>query len=241
MTRALPLLLALALAAVATPAAAVNPIVRMTTVLGNMDVELCTEISDACPGVAPITVANFLRYVDAGRYLDTMFVHRRGAGGASPLVVQSGGYWIGEDEIGYYFGGVAKYDPIVLELGENLSNVRGTIAMARTAAPDTATSQWFINLVDNTSLDTAGGGYAVFGKVVSGLDVLDAIGDLTIYRVSALFTELPLLDTFPVGSPTVVPYLVYVSSVARVPEPGSLAGAAMAVLALVHLKRRRSG
>lgn len=232
----------------AAPASAANVVVRFTTVLGEYDVELCTETSDACPGVAPISVANFLHYVDENVYPETMYVHRRGAGGASPRVIQSGGFWIDttpppSTEL------IPKFAPIALEVGTGLSNLRGTIAMARTVAPDSATSQWFINLVDNVSLDTSGGGYAVFGKVVSGLDVVDAIGALTIYNANGpncqfttlgcSFGELPLLSTFP-GSGSVVNYLVYVSDISRVPEPGPLASAATALLALVHRLRRRS-
>ena len=65
--------------------------------------------------------------------------------------------------------------PIQLEVGKGLSNVRGSVAMARTNAPHSATSQFFINVKDNKRLDTAGGGYAVFGKVVQGMDVVDKI------------------------------------------------------------------
>jgi peptidyl-prolyl cis-trans isomerase A (cyclophilin A) len=65
--------------------------------------------------------------------------------------------------------------PIKLEVPNGLSNLRGTVAMARTAVADSATSQFYINVVDNVSLDTLGGGYAVFGKVLTGLDTVDAI------------------------------------------------------------------
>ena len=65
--------------------------------------------------------------------------------------------------------------PIPLEAGNGLSNARGTLAMARTSAPDSATAQFFINVVDNQRLDSYGGGYAVFGKVVAGMDVVDKI------------------------------------------------------------------
>lgn len=238
--------LALALLALlAAPRAdAANAVVRFTTVLGDFDVELCTEVSAACPGVAPSTVANFLRYVDENRYPETMFIHRRGAGppSPSPLVIQGGGYWL--DASVPRVEDVCPpdaCDPIDLELGASLSNVRGTIAMARGVALNSATSQWFINLVDNVSLDTAGGGYAVFGKVVSGLDVMDAIGALEIWAIqgSAIFTELPLLDTYP-GSGSVINYLVYVSDISRVPEPDAAAGAAATALALVALARRRA-
>ena len=65
--------------------------------------------------------------------------------------------------------------PIKLEVGNGHSNLRGTVAMARTSNPDSATSQFFVNVVDNKRLDTTGGGYAVFGKVIKGMDVVDAI------------------------------------------------------------------
>jgi len=234
-----PLLLVVGLL-LATPARATNETVRMTTVFGNFEVELCTEVSAACPGVAPNTVANFLHYVDEGRYPSTLFIHRRGSGiGGSPPVIQSGGYWIDftpppSTEV------VQAFAPISLEIGAGLTNVRGTIAMARSTQPDTATSQWFINLVDNPDLDhsATNDGYAVFGKVVSGLDVVDAIGALTIYDGGGAFGELPLLDSFPVGEDP-VPYLVYLPRILRAPEPGRFASAAGAALALAVVAWRR--
>jgi len=240
--RAAPLfLLALLLAPTADAA---NVVARFTTVLGTFDVELCSEVSDACSGVAdPVTVANFLTYVDEDRYAETMFIHRRGAGGNSPPVIQGGGYWwdaSGESAVVRQVCPPAEpCDPIPLELGTGLSNVRGTIAMARTQELDSATSQWFINLVDNVNLDTVGGGYAVFGMVVAGLDVVDAIGALTIYNFGNPFGELPMRPGWPGGDVSVEPYLVYVSDIARVPEPGAVATASAALLALSALSRRR--
>jgi cyclophilin family peptidyl-prolyl cis-trans isomerase len=233
------LLLCAVLSCLAAPAAADNTVVRFTTVLGNFDIELCTEISAACPGVAPNTVANFLHYVDDDVYPATMFIHRRGAGGPSPPVIQGGGFYINASNV---VAAVPTFDPIALELGANLSNVHGTIAMARGTEADTATSQWFINFEDNVNLDTAGGGYAVFGKVVSGLDVVDAIGALTIYSIqNTIFTELPALDTYPGGGASLLPYLVYVSDISRVPEPGAAAAGCGAALALSALASRRRG
>lgn len=121
---------------------------------------------------APVTVANFLQYVNEGFYTSTLF-HRVVPG----FVVQGGGF---------ITGSVAKTgvrSAIVLESNNGLSNVRGTIAMARTSAPNSATSQFFVNSVDNsacldhgrTSCDTTGNGYAVFGRVISGLSTIDAI------------------------------------------------------------------
>lgn len=118
---------------------------------------------------APITVANFLAYVKKGFYSDTIF-HRV----VPNFVVQGGGFVTGSASKP---GALA---PIVLENQNGLSNVRGTIAMARTAQPDTATSQFYFNTVDNKALDysaTVSGknGYAVFGRIISGLTVVDAI------------------------------------------------------------------
>lgn len=121
---------------------------------------------------APITVANFLKYVKDGFYSNTVF-HRV----PRDFVVQGGGFVTGGYEK------PATYGAIALESNNGLSNVRGTIAMARTSLPNTATSQFFFNTVDNSncldygkvSCDVTGNGYAVFGKVISGLPTIDAI------------------------------------------------------------------
>jgi MYXO-CTERM domain-containing protein len=110
--------------------------------------------------------------------------------------------------------------------------------MARTSALDSATSGWFINVVDNVNLDTAGGGYAVFGHVLDGLDVVDAIAALTVYNAGAPFTELPLID-YP-GTGLLFPYLVYVSEVTRVPEAAAPGGVALAALFALAARRRAS-
>ncbi len=234
----LVLLLALSLAPSAANAA--NPVVRFTTILGTYDVELCEELSALCTGVAPISVANFLAYVDADRYPPTSFIHRRGAGGNSPLVIQGGGFYVGGSDEFPTPVAVTTFDPIALEVGVGLSNLRGTIAMARSAALDSATSQWFINLVDNVNLDTDGGGYAVFGSVTgaAGMDVVDAIGALPIYNAGSPFNELPLKD-YP-GTGLGYDYMVYVSSTERVPEVGCALASAVALGSLVGLKRRRA-
>jgi cyclophilin family peptidyl-prolyl cis-trans isomerase len=130
--------------------------------MGNIVIQLDPEL-------APITVDNFYAYVDGGFYdgtdgLGATTFHRVAAG----FVIQGGGV----TEEGVMKGTMS---PIVNESGNGLTNARGTIAMARTSDPDSATSQFFINLVDNFALDTPPG-YAVFGEVVEGLDVVDAIG-----------------------------------------------------------------
>jgi peptidyl-prolyl cis-trans isomerase A (cyclophilin A) len=130
--------------------------VKLATSAGDIVVEL-----DAAK--APKTVANFVQYVKAGHYDGTVF-HRVIDG----FMVQAGGMTADMRE-------KSTRAPIPLEAGNGLSNLRGTIAMARTSVPDSATSQFFINVADNLRLDSAGGGYAVFGKVVDGMDVVDKI------------------------------------------------------------------
>lgn len=114
---------------------------------------------------APVTVANFLAYVDAKHY-DGLIFHRVIDG----FMIQGGGPDADMKE-------KPTKAPIKNEAGNGLKNLRGTIAMARTNEPDSATAQFFINVKDNDFLDrnAAGAGYAVFGKVVSGMDVVDKI------------------------------------------------------------------
>lgn len=133
-----------------------QPQVSMTTSLGTVVIELN-------PAAAPITVDNFLNYTESGFYVNKIF-HRV----ISNFVIQGGGFTADLNQ-------ATTQAPIKLEANNGLSNLRGSIAMARTAAADSATSQFFINVVDNLTLDTNAGGYAVFGKVVSGLDVVDKI------------------------------------------------------------------
>ena len=139
-----------------------NPVVVMETSLGGMTIELYRD-------QAPITVDNFLRYVEDGFFEGTVF-HRVipnfmiQGGGLTPTLVEK-----------------ATDEPIRNEATNGLTNDRGTIAMARTPVVDSATAQFFINLVDNPTLNHSGtdprsSGYAVFGRVTEGLDVLDGIG-----------------------------------------------------------------
>jgi cyclophilin family peptidyl-prolyl cis-trans isomerase len=156
--------------------------VRMVTNLGNIDVILFDEVT-------PITVANFLAYVRAGRYASSL-IHRSIPG----FVIQGGGFVLEGNQIVM----VEKYAPIVNEY--HLSNVRGTIAMAKLPDnPDSATNEWFFNLKDNSSnLDFQNGGFTVFGKVTTqSLAVMDAIAAVTTYNASGklgpAFANLPLL------------------------------------------------
>lgn len=143
-----------------TPAA---PVPDATVVL---DTPLGT-ITLALDGTkAPVSTANFLTYVDAGAYDGTVF-HRV----ISDFMIQGGGFDANLSQR-------STRSAITNESRNGLANVRGTVAMARTSAPDSATSQFFINVVDNPALDFPNGdgaGYAVFGHVVEGMEVVDRI------------------------------------------------------------------
>lgn len=156
---ALTILLTLGLFALTAGAATKNPTVLMETSQGNVTIELFQKD-------APITVKNFLSYVKDGFYSDTVF-HRVIPG----FMIQGGGFTSGMKE-------KATKAPIRNEAANGLKNDRGTVAMARTANPDSASAQFFINVVDNQGLNRPmpdGHGYAVFGKVVKGMDVVDKI------------------------------------------------------------------
>ena len=137
---------------------------------------------------APITVANFLRYVDAKYYDETVF-HRV----INNFMIQGGGF---TDSL--YKGDTSEkpgaFDPIQNEANEDVKNLEGTLSMARTSDPNSASSQFFINLVDNPSLDKHDGpgneGYAVFGKTVAGFPVVQAVGDQPTASVSG-FDDVP--------------------------------------------------
>ncbi len=137
--------------------------VKLATSAGDIVIEL-----DAAK--APKSVENFIGYVKSGHYNGTIF-HRV----IPSFMIQGGGMTADMKE-------KPTRAPIPLESRNGLSNVRGTVAMARTSDPNSATSQFFINVQDNDRLDAAnandGNGYAVFGKVVSGMDVVDKIRDV---------------------------------------------------------------
>ena len=143
-----------------------NPMVLMETSSGDILLELFED-------KAPVTVANFLRYVDEEFYNYTIF-HRV----LKDFMIQGGGLGVRMDE-------KATHEPIQNEAGNGLKNTRGTIAMARTSEPHSAAAQFFINLVDNDFLDHEDDtpenfGYCVFGKVEDGMDVVDKIAKLKV-------------------------------------------------------------
>jgi peptidyl-prolyl cis-trans isomerase B (cyclophilin B) len=153
-----------------------NPMVRLTTTLGVIDIELFTD-------AAPLSVANFLEYVEDGFY-DGLIFHRVIPG----FMIQGGGFLPGMDRR-------EPRAPIENEADNGLKNDAGTLSMARTNDPHSATSQFFISVVDNKFLDhTAktpqGWGYAVFGKVMAGMDVVQAIADVPRGQVGS-FGDVP--------------------------------------------------
>ena len=177
--------------------------VRLTTDLGTIDITLYDQQT-------PITVDNFLSYIDSGAYLPNdpnfgtpapIFFHRSVPG----FVIQSGGYVSTQDPFSppnMLPGPVVTFSPIPNEARPDLHNVRGTISMAKLSTdPDSATSQWFINLADNSgppsNLDSTNGGFTVFGVVsAAGMTTADAIAALPAYNFSGIygsaFTNLPL-------------------------------------------------
>ena len=178
-------------------------VARVHSVLGDFDLELLEDS-------APATVANFLNYVRDGDYVD-MFFHRSVPG----FVVQGGGFIF--DEIQGQPVPVPADPPIANEF--NVSNTRGTVAMARLSGQvDSATSQWFVNLVDNTALDSVDGGFTVFARVIGdGMAVVDAIAALDIFNFGGAFSETPTINYDGV-SPVEKANLVIVSSVEAFPQ-----------------------
>lgn len=184
----------------ASPAPAPDPVttsncVTLATSAGDITLQLAPE-------KAPVSVANFLHYVDKGFYNGTVF-HRV----IADFMVQAGGF---DDH-----GNRKRTDaPIANESDNGLANDRGTIAMARTSDPDSATSQFFINLVNNAYLNyrpgaSKGNGYAVFGKVIAGMNTVDKIGDSD--------THVGSLDGY--GAPNVPVTPILINTTARVACP----------------------
>jgi peptidyl-prolyl cis-trans isomerase B (cyclophilin B) len=179
--------------AAASPAAAANPQVDVKTNVGTIRLELY-------PSAAPKTVANFLQYVREGHYDGTIF-HRVIAG----FMIQGGGF-----DRSYSQKPTRAPIPNEAQAGvkAGLKNDAGTIAMARTANPNSATAQFFINLADNAFLNWGdprgdGNGYAVFGKVVSGFDVVTNIGKTPTGRGGPFASDVPH-DAIVIESMTLV-------------------------------------
>jgi cyclophilin family peptidyl-prolyl cis-trans isomerase len=188
------------------PALAMAKTALIGTPLGDIEIELLEED-------APKTVANFLNYVESGRY-DKTFIHRKVSG----FVIQGGGF--------AFIDGAAPpietFPPVENEF--KVSNTRGTVAMAKIGGqPDSATSQWFINFKDNSaSLDVDNGGYTVFARVIGdGMDVVEDINALTTWDARAVFGgafgELPLIDFLNNGTPVAEENMV-MTAVSEKPE-----------------------
>ncbi len=161
-------------------------IVEFQTNQGNFRVNLFDEDT-------PATVANFLEYVNTGAYTNTI-IHRSAPG----FVIQGGGFEILEpqgDQLPIQL--IETFPPVTNE--PVFSNVRGTIAMAKNADPNSATSQWFFNLEDNSgatssaNLDTQNEGFTVFGQVIDdGMTVVDAVAALNVFNFGGTISQLPL-------------------------------------------------
>ena len=199
-----------------TPADAANPVVEINTNYGNIYIELF-------PDVAPLTVENFLGYVNRGDYNGTFF-HRH----VSDFVLQGGGYtW---DQANQSVDHITQQDAVVNEF--NLSNVQWTVAMAKLGGdPDSATSEWFINLGDNrhsidgsgkdVGLDVQNGGFTVFGEVVGGRATVQAITDLRIANFGGSFSTLPVTETYDGQGDVLTSDLVVLNKVELVYDPTS--------------------
>ncbi|MDP9088697.1 MAG: peptidylprolyl isomerase [Pseudomonadota bacterium] len=157
-------------AAASTP----SPQVQVVTSMGNFTIELNAER-------APLTAANFLAYVDKGHYTNTL-IHRAVAN----FVIQGGGF-----NVDY----TPKPAPatVVNESGNGLSNVRGTVGLARSTEPHGGNAQFYVNINDNAALDPnqTRWGYAVFGRVIAGMDVVDRIGNVATGK-HEIMEETPL-------------------------------------------------
>lgn len=190
-------LLSLAIAAlgvVSLAGRASATVVRFVTSVGNVDVRLYH-------GATPLSVANFLNYATSNRY-DGTFIHRVPqllSGGTSDFVVQGGGFKLNNSI--FAAAGIATDPPVLNEPG--ISNLRGTLSYAKGSNPDSATSQWFFNVDDNTALDLpVNGAFTAFGRVVgNGMTVVDAINNLPTVNAAAAqnapmedFDEIPVTD-----------------------------------------------
>jgi peptidyl-prolyl cis-trans isomerase A (cyclophilin A) len=168
--------LALALVATALPRAVLAQSVRVTTDMGAFVIELQ-------PDRAPLTVANFLKYVNEGFYAGTLF--HRVVGG---FVVQGGGHSATDFKL------KNTHEPVFNEAGNGLQNKRGWVGMARSGSPHSGNAQFYINIADNPELDPlpTRWGYAVFGRVTDGMDVLDKIAVVATGAMGPFKSEAPL-------------------------------------------------
>ncbi len=214
-------------------AAAANTVVHMVTTLGTIDIQLYDD-------QAPLTVTNFLRYAGRGDYsangIDTngTIIHRS----IPTFVIQGGGYsYFDLGVFGLHYFHITEDPPVPNEFSPSRSNLRGTITMAKIdpsqpgGGPDSATSEWFINLADNggspstnpPGLDYQNGGFTVFGNVIDtpldpGMSVVDAIANVQVWNASSVyppFDNLPLIN-YNSTTPIQASNLVLVTSIPNV-------------------------
>jgi peptidyl-prolyl cis-trans isomerase A (cyclophilin A) len=184
-------------------------VVSIDTSLGVLEITLHPES-------APNHVENFLNYVNDDDYSNSFF-HRSVPG----FIIQAGGFSYSDDQFT-----LVPTDPAV-DNEFNLSNVRGTVAMAKLSDnPNSATNQWFINLADNsTNLDNQNGGFTVFGTVSSGMSVADDIANLVRVNASGAFSDLPIRNFENVSDPIIWDnHLVMINetSISEIPLPAGI-------------------
>ena len=198
-----------------------GPVVRFATSLGNIDVQLLSQY-------APNTVANFISYVNAGAYNTTFFHRSVTPSQTSPFGIIQGGSF---DVVSGQRQQMSTNPPIALEY--NLPNARGTLAMARTNDPNSATLGWFFNVTDNSSVfgPSNGGGYAVFGRILTqaGLSVMDTIAGQHVINDSVdngsngNYGQLPVINYSgpdqPTSTGTITPSNLIISSVTVLESP----------------------
>ena len=199
--RVLPLVLAFFSATFPTVQA--GTLAQFRTVVGNFDVELFDQDK-------PETVKNFIRYVDSGAFTNFQIIHRWVPG----FVFQGGGVFVtnrGKTNEAFRF--IPNYEAITNEysVGPRYSNVYGTIAMARSTGTNSATSQWFVNLGDNSALDADKGGFTVFGRVIQGTNVLNKFSAPFTNNIYRLTLQSPL-NELPVNQHDVTNNLILFNS-----------------------------
>lgn len=205
-------------------------VVTMETTLGNISIELYES-------VAPVTVENFMNYVQNGDYVNSI-IHRSVPG----FIIQGGGFQY--DSSIDAFGNIVTNAPIVNEF--SLSNLRGTLAMAKLGGnPDSATSQWFFNLSDNSAnLDNQNGGFTVFGQVIgNGMDIVDAIAALpreNLSGISPAFVDVPLIGYTGTFDPANQLVQINNISVSAVPVPAAVWLFGSGLLGLIGMARRKA-
>jgi len=193
------LLLALPLALVCARADEAPTQVRVVTNMGEFVIEVRADR-------APLTVANFLRYVREGFYTNTL-IHRV----VPNFVIQGGGHEASTMKL------KPTHENIVNEAGNGLQNKRGTVGLARTPEPHSGNAEFYINLVDNPDLDPVPTrwGYAVFGRVVQGMDVIDRIGEVPTGSIGPFKQDAPLK-----------PVIIESATIVAASAPGAVAPAA---------------